>query len=298
MKSVRIIAGDGVGGQIEAYQCAYHVKRAGDFVEVLSCSRDEVFRPIKYFFGDMFPIVQIKEDYQNQIISDEFLFNELKGNYDECYLCWPDLVFQHPKSFNYKKYNVSIKTIKNTKLLLEKRKPAEKLIYLGLLSNTDHYTYQYIPQLAVKLATTLPDHLIYLSVLTNWAGKKIPEIKFDFVPNNLFIHENPDFINSLEYLERSVYCISTDNGIMHCCFQYGIDRLILDPQWGNGKNVIPWQVRWRSTMEDSISIDNFPNDIVRLVKTNLEIPQTTILSKNFVLNNLNSNWASELLFKF
>ena len=85
---------------------------------------------------------------------------------------------------------------------------------------------------------------------------------------------------------------------MHCCFQYGIDRLILDPRWGNGKNAIPWQVRWRSTMEDSISIDNFPNDIVRLVKTNLDIPQTTILSRNFVLNNLNNNWASELLFKW
>ena len=67
---------------------------------------------------------------------------------------------------------------------------------------------------------------------------------------------------------------------------------------GNGKNAIPWQVRWRNTMEDSISIDNFPNDIVRLVKTNLDIPQTTILSRNFVLNNLNNNWASELLFKW
>lgn len=295
MKAVRLVVGDGVGGGLWGGKVAYFIKQAGDFVEILYSSRDETFRPFKYLLGDVYPLIQIPEDVQNKIVNDEELFFSYKGDYDECYIVIPDHLYRHKHSFDYKKYNTHPQTIQSHRLFLDRWKP-EKIIYIGLISSTPEYVYNFIPTVIKFLAQELPDYIIYFNNVTKWAGKKLDNGNFENLPSNVFYFENQDFIESLDWLSRSCYCLCVDNGIAHLAHSFGIIRLLLSKRLDF--NGLPWISRWYEDLNECISYDYSPKEIAKLVQININISQTALIPRQYVIDNLNCKWNEKLLFKF
>lgn len=274
-------------------------------IDILACVRDEVFDPLLYLFshyGQFNSIIQHPEKEKwgenNWILSNQDALNEYKINYDYIYYVIPDLLSRGPLAFDYQKWGLSLQTIKNTRLLVDDFEP-EKRIYMGLATSTKEYLYPYIPQLLIKLANILPNHEIYFPNITKWAGKDINLGDFNRkFPDNVKITNDLDFIENLSILRKSCYGVFVDNGASHCSYHLGQPRLLIDHRTGFGRDSVPWVARWRETLEDSINANSNISDICELIKTNIEIPQTLLLPKSVVINNLGVNWARELIFKY
>lgn len=302
--SVVIICAAGLGDQMEGLKCAYHIPKTKK-VKILSCSRDEVFRPLNHLFGNQFTIEQIPESYAEnyRLLFDNSLMERLKGDAEEIYFSCPDTLYSGPYAFNYKKYDVSLPVLKSTRLLLNKYEPQNE-IYLGLMSTTPGYLYKEIVYLAKRLAANLPEYLIHLPILTKWANQDIciPGVPVENPPANLICYYDPDFIQQLELQRRCCYGIYGDNGVNHCAHHLGQSKISLDPH--NFKNL--WISRWHECDNEWIDINTSVADIVRLVVTNLKIPQTQLLPHKYILNVIRrdamlrqgTNWKYELGIKF
>lgn len=308
MKKVLILGSHGAGDFLLSLSCAFYAARKHGIgnIDILACVRDEVYKPLQYLFGDLFTTLRQHPEKEKwgkdnwiEYNKQELLNNDLTKGYEEYYFVLPDLEFRNSLAFNWRDYNTSPNLLKNTRLITHRWKP-EKVIYIGLNSSTPGYTPANIPDLIYSLGGLLPDYKIYVPVLDEWAGIKLDLGNFNrFFPDNVVIDRNPDFIDSLKWLEKSRYAVCTDNFILHASFHLGMDRLILDPRFGYNRNTIPFHSRWRQNgLEDSIPINTNYEHVARLIATNILIPQTTTVNKAYVLQNLNSSWDRELIFKF
>lgn len=310
-KTLCIGIGDGIGGSLLTAQCAYFIKQYNEIhknnreVDILFAARKEIFMPLEYLLWDKFKIhKRIDEEKWGQ---DNYLFNhqeELDSykeqGFDEFFVVCPDYLYRNPGAFDWKKYNTHPQIIKSTRVLTHRRVILKdvKYIFCGLTSSTPGYSYHDVPGLLRELANTLNDRIIYFPKVTSWAGINIDYGDLSNLPSNVYIDENPDMIKSIQIAQQAEYGICLDNGFSHILWNLGVPRLLLDARMNSFRNSIPWQARWRETMEDSIPINYSVNVIVNLVKTNLETPQTMLFNRFDVLHAPSDNWKTELIFKF
>lgn len=293
-EKILLIGAHGAGDCLLSLQCANYIPHT-NFAIYLSC-RPEVFAPIEHAFKDEYLIQRIDESYgeNNNILQNTLLLSNLQRQFDFVYYIIPDLLFRNPLAFPWRKYNVHPQVIKNTRLLTHKASLAP-FVYLGLCSTTPGYTYEYIEALAIKLAETLPHLTIYLPWVSNWAGQNIPQPNFSrSIPDNLEITIDKPFTENLDLLKQCSYFIGTDNGVSHFAFHYGIPRLILDPQF----NRLPWIARWKEDYSESIPISTPPDQVVKLVEANVNVPQTCLVPRMHILSQLGVDWAKTFLFKY
>ncbi len=302
---VTTIGGNGAGDCLESLVCASYIKKAGKDVITYLCTREEIIKPLRFLFEDQFSLELLPESYGDKFTTNPNFVTEFKkekflASDGEFYLSYPDLLFHHPLAFNYKKYNVSLRTLRTTRLLTHKWKPGnKKKIYVGLCSSTDGYLYNNIPALLRKLGKELPDYELIFPNLKSWAKRELTYGDLSNMPQNVTIHENPDFCDSLKIMTECCLGIYTCNGSSHIAFSLGQPRLLLDPQYER----IMWQSRWKEDTGECIDINTSIGDIVSIVKTNLTVPETTLLSRQKVLdilikNNYNVNWVKDLLIKY
>jgi hypothetical protein len=290
-RKVLIVGGHGLGDCLLSLQCAHYVKQAGDECTVELYTRDEVFNPIAAIFGHLFNLKQNKGELDptniDKIDTDLYFYNEV-------YFALPDWLFSNPKAFDWQRYHTSPQMIKTTRLLADQRRN-NGVIYLGLMTSTQGYLYDDIEALAVNLAKVFPQYSVYLPIITSWAGQTLKEFNFPAdAPKNLIIEKDPNFAASLSVLRDSVYFIGTDNGPSHVAFHFGVPRLILDPQY----NKLPWIARWKEDVTESIPIGSSWPEVVRLVSTNFNRPETLLIPRAAVLANLGTEWKRLLLNKF
>lgn len=298
--SVCIIAGHGLGDHLLAFQCGHFVKQAGYDLTMHVASRPEISEIIHHLFSDQF---RIDIDEQGDRLTKDNLFLSWGAKMvhppAKTYYIVPDLLNRNPFAFEYDKYNCHPQTVRSTRLLTHKWKP-KKQIYTGLNTTTAGYQYDFRPTLLFALAESLPDYTIYCPIINKWAGIEIAKedpSTFEECPANLVIAENPDFKASIDELIQSEYGIFLDNGPSHIAYHLGMPRLLLDPRMVGTKSW-PWVARWRETIEDSVPLMSSPYSIARLVKTNIQIPQTTLLPRTDVLYHENEDWAKTLIFKY
>lgn len=297
MSKVKFITSAGIGDALQAFSCAHYVQNKGNSVDVDICARTEVFNPLNEIFKDKFNIKQISEAFVQdyQLEKNIELWNKLTLGYDEAYFVLPDTLFRNPHKFDYKKYNLNLSQIKNTKLLLDKWNP-EKICYLGLLSTTAGYTYPFISELIAFLCQQNPDWKFYLAQNVNWDGKLI-HIDIKNIPKNLIIENNPSFIQSFEWLCKSSLAIVGDNGISHLAYHLGIERVLLDPQW----NRFPWIIRWREDYSESLPITTSAIDVAKIIKNLLNNELSRLIPRKLLLDRLlqgDINYSQELIYKF
>lgn len=296
------IGGHGLGDCILSLQISYFLKeRHIDHINLIS-TRNEVFEPLNFIFGDKFQLIQIEEKYshENAILNNINFQEEIKAKYSSSDITYnvPDLLFRNPLGLNYKKYGLEPSIIKQTRVYTNYIEQKENIIYCGLCSSTEGYVYNNIPLLLLRLAEFLPSYTIYFPMIEKW-DKKIDNLgnfNIDY-PSNVFIDKNPSFIDSLKWLRKSCYGIFTCNGPSHIAYQLGIPRLILDPQF----NKIPWMVRWKEDYNDCIPITTDINSISQLVYANINTPQTKMIDSKIILNLIQqnqTNWENLFYFKY
>ena len=292
---IAIIGVGGAGDCLLSRQCGFYAERLGHKISYFYPVRDEVFKPLKHFFPDS---IQISTDFDegNNFEKDVFYrskFDIEYGPFDEVYWVVPDLLYCNNHSFEWLRYNVHPQTIKQTRLLTHVWTPdySDPLIYVALATSTPNYNYPYLRQLLIDLAGTLRTHIIYFPNISQWAGKDLNFGDLSNLPNNVWIDNDPDIIDSLEILRRSEYCISTCNGSSHWAFHFGIPRLILDPQFERPA----WVARWKENEAECIDRLTDPGTVARIVKTNIEMPQTCLIDRRYLLNDV--DWARVLMLK-
>lgn len=295
------IGGHGLGDCILSLQISYLLNQQNISNKTLISTRNEVYRPLWYVFGNALDFERIDENiaHDNKIIADKTLQENLKSIYNVKDITYnvPDLLFRSPLSLDYKKYSLNPQLIKKTRVLNGHFTNKDKIIYCGLTTTTQGYTYENIPTLLRSLAEHLPNYTIYFPKVKKW-DRGITYNNFDInFPKNVFIHEDPMFEESLDWLVKSEYGIFTCNGPSHIAYQLGIPRLILDPQF----NKIPWMSRWKEDYEECIDINTQCMDIVNLVTTNIKTPETTLIDRKKILELIKSgynNWKDIFFFKY
>lgn len=296
------IGGHGLGDCILALQISYLLKYKQIQHKTLISTRDEIFKPLFHIFKNELEFEKIDNKYahENSLLNNQEYYNELAKNYNSRYITYnvPDLLFRNPLGFNYKVYGLNPQIIKKTRVLTAHFPIKEKIIYCGLTTSTNGYMYSNIPNLLRGLAEYLPDYMIYFPKVTNWDKEILYSNSFDInFPKNVFIHENPNFEDSLDYLAKSCYGIFTCNGPSHVAYQIGIPRLILDPQFER----IPWMSRWKEDYEECISINTEYNDIIKLIVNNIKYPETTLIDRKKMLEliqNGHENWKDIFYLKY
>lgn len=295
------IGGHGLGDCILSLQISYLLKNKNIAHDNLISTRDDVYKPLWYVFANEFDLKKIDEKFANDnlILKDESTLNELKNEYGlNITYNVPDLLFKHPLAFDYEKYGLNPQLIKRTRTLTKHFSKKEKIIYCGLCSTTEGYVYKDIPGLIKSIAEYLPGYMIYFPMIKSWDREinNLGDFSISFPPN-VFIHENPSFEDSLDYLIKSIYGVFTCNGPSHIAYQLGMPRLILDPQYGR----IPWMIRWKEDFEECLPISLDKESIAKVVYQNIAVPQTTMLDRKIILDLLNkgyNNWNDILYFKF
>lgn len=306
-EDILILVAHGIGDHLLGIQCAKSVLDVNPqkTIRIISCSRDEVFKPLKYCFPEIeqHPLKE-KWGENNWILNNLEELESIKYQYPEIYYIVPDLLMRGPLSFAYKKYNLDPSIIASKRLLLHKRENIKNSIYVGLGTTTGGYDYKQIRKLIVLLAKRMSSYQIIVPIITKWANQSTNLFKElgDNVPGNVVIKENPCFISSLEDLFSSCYGIYTDNGPSHIAYHVGQPRCILDPrmpEFQNDCRHLPWCARWRENCyNDSVPINSTPENIAELVAINITLPQTNLLPKNLVINNLTVDWPVKLYFKY
>jgi hypothetical protein len=297
MSEILIIGGHGIGDCLLSLQCATRLQQLAINPTVYISARDEVYYPLAHVFAGYFIMSQVKESYSanNAILNDSKLMYELTGdNFSEVYYAIPDLLFNNSFAFDYKKYLTSPQMLKDIRILGPSSE-IKNTIYLGLMTTTEGYMYQDPVGLALSLAYNLPEYKVYFPIVTTWANKNIGPIEFpDNIPDNLEIAVDPSINDSFDILASSSYFIGTDNGPSHLAYHMSIPRLILDPQFGR----IPWIARWREDYLESVPINTSIQGITLIAKTNLNIPQTTLIPRLTCLSHgEHADWSNLLLLK-
>jgi hypothetical protein len=297
---IALFVNGGFGDAIDAIKASFLLKEKGHESIIYFLARDDVFLPYYDTFGKDFIIKQLDDRKTEQFLTNETQWKEFWTPVaDEAYFIWPDLLFRHKYSFNPLKFGIHYQTFKTLRVLTKKWTPNSSFVYVGLVTSTDGYLYHDIPLLLQRLGESLPSHKFFFPLVQTWAGRELDLGNFDRdFPENIVIHRQPKFQDQLDLIKQCIYGIYTDNGVMHYAGQLGQPRLLLDPRFGAGRNSLPWIARWRTTTDESIPISRYPEEIVKLVATNLNIPQTTLIPRMAVLNNLYEDWSRELIFKY
>jgi hypothetical protein len=296
------IGGHGLGDCVLALQISYLLKLKNIKHQTLISTRNEVYKPLSHIFSKELDFEQIDNKYahENALLNNQEYYNELVKTHNSNYITYnvPDLLFRNPLAFNYAEYGLNPQLIKKTRVLSHHFSYKEKIIYCGLTTSTNGYMYENIPILLKGLAEHLPDYTIYFPKVKSW-DKDINYIgAFDIqFPSNVYIHENPSFEDSLDYLTKSCYGIFTCNGPSHIAYQIGIPRLILDPQFDR----IPWMSRWKEDYEECIPLNTEYNDVINLIVNNIKYPETTLIDRKKILDLLkarNNSWKDIFYFKY
>ena len=114
------IGGHGLGDCILSLQISYLLKSKNIPHDNLISTRDEVYKPLWYVFGNEFDLEQIDQKYANDnaLLKNELILNELKNNYgSNITYNVPDLLFKHPLAFKYEEYGLNPQVIKKTRTL-------------------------------------------------------------------------------------------------------------------------------------------------------------------------------------
>jgi hypothetical protein len=300
MKNVLILTSGGIGDCVQAYQCAEYVKRAGDNVTIGCMVRDEVYEPLSLLFQEDFRMFQLpsKEQWAKDyylLKNQEQCLASYSSIFDKIYYTTPDVLFNCPLSFDWKAYNVHPNVIRSTRLLTKKWDAGYKKIYCGLTTSTSEYVYSEVPNLLREIALRLPDHIVFFNNVSNWAGHKIEYGDLGNLPLNVHVAQDLSFSESLVHLRQSAYCVCLDNGISHIAYQLGIPRTLLSVR--ASPHGSPWLARWYPDVNETLPYIP-PADIADAVKTNVEIPQTTLIPRLYVANYKNINWKDALIFKW
>lgn len=295
-----ILCVGGIGDQILGLQCALTARDLYpniDF-EVVSISRDEVFKPLHYLFSDRILITQHegKEKWgeHHWILNNQDALRQYP--HPNKYYVVPDLLHRNPLAFDFARFRLHPQIVREQRVLLNARRPTEKIIYTALNTSTSDYIFPKTAQLVNAIARACPDYKVYFNDLTQWAGMEINnETDTTVWESNVIYGKNVSFLTNLEILKRSSYCICLDNGISHIAYQLGIPRTLISRR--TNLDGLMWQARWYPQLSDCIGYDNRPGEIAYLIKTNLEIPQTTLIPRQVVLDHLHVYWPEVLGFK-
>ncbi len=255
------------------------------------CCRDETWKMIETVFWDKLNEISREKEHYLDYLRDN---NELKDLPEGNFAVYPDKIFRGLKAFPLQKYNTTNFSIKQTRTLLSEWRPEGGYISIALNSITPFYTYHSIPQLLRALSEKFPDKKIYCPVLTKWNDKELTANNFSNLPDNVKIDINPAFRTVYSILCQSEYAICSDNGIMHICHDLGMPYLTLDPQFDRE----PFQARWRAYGNyHSIPISALVEDIVNVVKTHIEIPETQMIPVENIFRKDNIDYSKLLIFK-
>lgn len=290
----------GCGDQILSFRLTKLLKDLYPSIDIWNncCVRDETWNMISTIYENndinknQFNINKYPEDWLRDIKSMDC--EEIKSCDEnaESYLIWPDKLFRGLGAPPLKEWNITNFLVKQTRTLLGKWKP-NGYISLALNSITPGYTYHSVVELAYKLAQEFPDKKIYLPLLINWNGKDVQKFNFPHPPENLIIEIQPDFNNVFSILCQSDYLVTTDNAMMHIAHDLGMPYLTLDPQFDR----LAFKVRWRTYGNyHSIPISALVEDIINVIKVQIEIPETQMISATSIFRN-EVNWSEELIFK-
>jgi hypothetical protein len=293
--NIAMIGCGGIGDCLLSYQCGYHAETLGHEIWYFHPVRNEVFRVLNHIFPNC---KQIDESYDegNNFEKDVRVrakFMKEYQNFDVYYWVVPDLLFNNDYTFPYWQFDIHPQTIKQTRVLTHKWKKDiyNPIIYCALATSTPNYDYPYLRQLLIDLAGSLSSHTIYFPNITKWGDKELSFGDLTNLPSNVWIDDNPDFLDSLKVLKRSEYCISTCNGVSHLSYHLGIPRLILDPQFGKPA----WISRWKEQENECIDRLTDPGTVARIVRTNIEMPQTTLIDRKYLLYD--QDWERVLMLK-
>jgi hypothetical protein len=296
------IGGHGLGDCLLSLQISNLLSKQGVKHKNLISTRKEVFEALEYLYKGISELTNIPEDIANNnaIEKNPSILKQIQNIYNSENITYnvPDLLFRNPLALDFNKYNLNLPIIKKTRTLLDKNPKKEKIIYCGLCSNTKGYLYKDIPSLLIELAVKLPDYTIYFPYLKHW----VREIEYtgnfnQTFPQNVLIHESPEFKQSMDYLVKSCYGIFTCNGPSHIAYNLGIPRTILDPQFYNPVCM----VRWKQDYDECIPIYSSVKDVSELVFNNITCPQTTLIDRKIILDALQNgynNWGNLLYFKY
>jgi len=295
------LGGHGLGDCILALQISSLLTAQN--IEHVNCisTRDQIFKPLNYIFGKKFKLHQVNEviTENNNIVLNQKLQNQLKQEFSCSDLTYnvPDLLFHNPLALDFSQYNLNPQLIKKHRVLLDNKQKKENIIYCGLATSTPGYLYKDLQNLLLSLASSLPDYQIYFPNIKSW-DKEIDMGNFNMeFPSNVYIHENPNFEDSLDVLLKSKYGIFTCNGPSHVAYQIGIPRLILDPQF----NKLPWISRWKEDYEECVPLNLNYSLIKDIVYNNIMFPQTILFDRKMLANLLINNqtdWSKILFFKY
>lgn len=292
---VAVLSTGGVGDLSEAIRIAHFValKEGRENVDVHIFCRWEIAQVILHFYGKLYNIFWHLEEPEAAILTMAGANVTLYGKtYDRVFCVWPDTLFH---GFDCDKYG-SRQAIKQFRLLPHERKIEGNNIFLGLCSTTPGYLYHDNQALLFEMGHTFPDYEIIAPMPPFWASKNVHYgvDKDSNLPKNVHVLEQPDFIGSVCTLFTCKYAVTLDNGMAWLAHDAGIDRLLLDPRMST--DGLAWQARWRTDHSCSIPLQQQPKDICKIVKINLEIPETLTLPRYTCLNNC--NWKSRLYLKY
>lgn len=282
--SYAIVAAGGIGDQLLAFQCASFIRQK--YVPIYSCSRDEVYEPLKHFFYQNKPVIQVGAD-----LGENNLFLDLYPNpseradikkiqtFDKVYYVTPDGMFCNPMAFDLARHRANPKAIVTKRLLLRRWKPVKR-VFCGLSTVEAYKSYKDVGALLGALATRLPEYEIVAPFIRKWGNSSTNAPELAGLPHNVNVLYNADWITVCNYLESSAYGVFIDNGLSHLAYHLGMPRLILDAVIDN----IPFIARWREDAGESIPVDTDFKEVARVVETGIRLPQSNLVDRKYVLH--------------
>jgi hypothetical protein len=283
------IGAHGLGDCMLSLQVSRVLTNHGISHQNLISTRGEVFNPLNFIFSD-FNLERISEDYSenNALLHNSNLVEEIKNKYDAEYITYniPQLLFQNPMALKCDLIGTSPFLIKKIRLLTDKFLLKENIIYCALTSSANKYIRNDLKEIITKVAEKVPNYTVYFPYLKKW----VETITYNFdqkdsFPPNVVIDDNPPFINSLDVLVKSKYCLTVDNGPSHIAYHLGIPRLLLDQEFARVAHLI----RWKQDYEECVPFNLSPEEISSVVYNNIYYPFTTGMDRKIMLQLIRAN---------
>lgn len=290
------IGAHGLGDAILSLKCASIIYSCNVSVKKFVAVRDEIFKPLKHLFPD---ITQLSEFYgkDNRVLKDDELVESLHkqyGRFDNIYYIIPDLLYNNKMAFDWRRFRTNPQTIQSMKILTHLWNP-ERFIFISANTTTPEYKLNNIYQIIKNVASQNPDYKVFYNNLKSWDNTNIDNGDFNGLPENVIIGNDLPFIECIEYLIKSSYCLTIDCGIYHIANELGVPYTLLDTRLAPSS--LPWRARWRYDLDHSIPAHTDSISISKLIRTNLERPQTTLIPRTVVIDNEGRDWNKLLLIK-
>ena len=290
-KRVCLLTTGGVGDILQGIQAAHYIsqKIGKNNVDIRIYCRDEIWTPLNWLAGNLYNLIHQIELSDDRIIKMMKICDYFGPQHDETLCVWPDTLW---KFWNYD-YGHPV-AVRSHRLFPFYHKPQGKLIYCALSSTTENYLYHNTGALLRQLGKTLPEFTLYCPLPPSWNSKAINYGNLDNLCSDVILDTKATFIEAIEKIKTAVYGICLDNGPSHILFHLGVPRLLLDPWLSN--TGYAFMSRWREDIKESIDIHQSPAYIAKIVRTNLDIPETTLLPRDCAFEE--TNWKNKLLIKY